>query len=631
LGLPISVQALGFGAPILKSHLNEILDVRVPLFLAEGESLNSVIISFAKPNEYQLVGLEPYTDISSIRVSIKHMQYNKLYVVLSSVSVIQTPIISLLLKARIGHNTYYKQVQLLFDTMELGAKTHAVTKHQPHSRLQTTITPQSTPQNPQGWARLWRYGPVRSGDSLSTIAYRLRRDKQWSNHDVMLALYRFNPDAFIQHDINRLRSGVWLGVPHKEKLTELLKQPPKAYEKRYTKLHTTTKKITPNLKPKQTSMDNHESTSASQLRYVGRIALGNKLHPSSSQSNLEKDSSQLHKKLDQLYQQAMNDHLQMTGLGKDLTKIRHDIDTLSSNILALKEQQTMIQKQIAHSPTSQYWMQGFLLLLVLNIIVIGLFLYRRYQEKAKEKYDIEDVYFNKKTPEPEAVEEIIVEPLQTKKRNKHFLENKIYDIENYLNIKDYDAVEDILSQLNQAERNHFGVCALKARLYHETERLDERDALIRKKQVSLNEQQWLLLCDRLPTNIWHALYEAGVIKNNGPLLQHLDESPTEDPKEEVKYETDSLSIEQPDLDSLKPETVNTDESETTIDTAIPLIEDIDIPATSLPIDEIENDFLELNDHEFKTTDNHQPSSEEDDEFVSTVFISTADAKKRPSK
>jgi len=31
-----------------------------------------------------------------------------------------------LLKARIGHNTYYKQVQLLLDTMELGAREHVI-------------------------------------------------------------------------------------------------------------------------------------------------------------------------------------------------------------------------------------------------------------------------------------------------------------------------------------------------------------------------------------------------------------------------------------------------------------------------------------------------------------------------
>ncbi len=126
LGLPISAQALGMGVPVLKSHLNEILDARVPLLLAEGESLNSMFIEFAKPNEYRMLGLEPYTDLSGLRVSVEHTQHGGLYIFLSSISVVQAPIISLLLKARIGHNTYYKQVQLLLDTMELGAREHVI-------------------------------------------------------------------------------------------------------------------------------------------------------------------------------------------------------------------------------------------------------------------------------------------------------------------------------------------------------------------------------------------------------------------------------------------------------------------------------------------------------------------------
>jgi len=377
----------------------------------------------------------------------------------------------------------------------------------------------------KGWARIWRYGPVRSGDSLSTIAYRLRRDKQWSNHDIMLALYRFNANAFIDHDMNRLKSGVWLEIPREKVLKELLKQAPAPYESMKRKSLPASKKIAKlMLKPETITPEVKTDNVASQLRYVGHIALGNDepSRPLDGNVSSGKRSVQLQQQLDQLYKQAMDDHLQMANLDQNLTAIRDDIGKLSSDIAALKEQQNAMQQQPQDPPNTYYWMLGFLLLCLLNIILLGAFLYHRYSLKKKEKYDIEEVYFKKKVNEPTLMEEPKASPVTKKVRKKHILENKVFDLENYLNLRDYEAAENILKQLSERELHHIGICALHARFYHETERLDELDTLIRNKKSVLNKREWSLLCDRLPINIWHALYESGVIKDNGALLSDKD-------------------------------------------------------------------------------------------------------------
>jgi|GEM_PF-3778288 len=608
LGLPASANALGFGAPVLKSHLNEVLDVRVPLILAKNESLNSVFVEFAKPNEYRLVGLEPYTDLLGMRVSVEHMPHGELYVLLSSVSVVQAPIVSLLLKARIGNNTYYKQVQLLLDTMELGARTYSV-KHK--QRRSAPVADKAIVKNNEehGWARTWRYGPVRSGDSLSTIAYRLRRDKQWSNHDVMLALYRFNPDAFIQHDINRLKSGVWLEIPREKALKKLLKQAPKPYENSKKKTQAVSKKLTKAMvKPKPILPETKKNDAASKLRYVGRIGLGNDAHvsPTELATTSSKRSEQLQEKLNKLYKQAMNDHLQMANLDQNITAIRDDIGKLGDDITALKEQQNIMQKQMANSPSTQYWMMGFLLLVLFNMVLLGLFLYRKHHAKIKEIYDIEEAYFKKKNETPAPVEEPVQTPVKKKVRKKYLLENKIYDIEKHLNLRNYEAVEEILKQLSQNEREHFAVCALKTRLYHETGRLDERNSFIRDKQSSLSDQQWSLLCDRLPTDVWHALQKSGVVKGSGesfnieePLTSHHEDAT------EGKASASKAASSNP----LQSDTVDTTEAV-----------------------EVNSSFLELDETEFKAVDEQSvselESSASEDEFVSTVFITTLDGKKK---
>ncbi|MGE3774757.1 MAG: FimV family protein [Gammaproteobacteria bacterium] len=56
-----------------------------------------------------------------------------------------------------------------------------------------------------------RYGPVRRGESLWTIARRIARAGDLQS--TMRALHALNPDAFVGGDMNRLRVGVTLALP----------------------------------------------------------------------------------------------------------------------------------------------------------------------------------------------------------------------------------------------------------------------------------------------------------------------------------------------------------------------------------------------------------------------------------
>lgn len=56
------------------------------------------------------------------------------------------------------------------------------------------------------------YGPVRSGENLWTIANRLK-PRGMTTREMMIALLRANPEAFIGGDMDRLRAGATLRVP----------------------------------------------------------------------------------------------------------------------------------------------------------------------------------------------------------------------------------------------------------------------------------------------------------------------------------------------------------------------------------------------------------------------------------
>lgn len=57
------------------------------------------------------------------------------------------------------------------------------------------------------------YGPVRRADTLWELALRFRGDANVNAQQVMIAILRANPEAFLDGNINALRTGVTLRVP----------------------------------------------------------------------------------------------------------------------------------------------------------------------------------------------------------------------------------------------------------------------------------------------------------------------------------------------------------------------------------------------------------------------------------
>ncbi len=94
------------------------------------------------------------------------------------------------------------------------------------------------------WARTSHYGPMVYGDSIYTIADRLRIDKRYTIKQIMVALFEKNRTKFAQDNLNLPQHGTYLDVPtteevelnsydqaratvqdHKRRWKELVKQP----------------------------------------------------------------------------------------------------------------------------------------------------------------------------------------------------------------------------------------------------------------------------------------------------------------------------------------------------------------------------------------------------------------------
>jgi len=279
-----SVQAASPGKIEVASRLGEPFYAEVPLKLESNELASKVFVEIAAPSDYKI--FEVYRDpiLKAIRADVASDKRG-VRVELSSRSRIKSPFFNLVLKIRYGRVSHFKKFPVFLDAPKsiqqaaskapqpsldaikqpvATAPRTSLTKSagqvfipEPAIAATTSLEPESTYY--EGWARTDRYGPIVRGDTLSTVAERLRIDYRYSRNQIMMALFEKNRSSFDQNNINLLKAGSRLNVPtaaeveqhHKseasrflteqeKKWKELTRQPRYAAEKeaqrtRYTK------------------------------------------------------------------------------------------------------------------------------------------------------------------------------------------------------------------------------------------------------------------------------------------------------------------------------------------------------------------------------------------------------------
>lgn len=228
------LQALGLGEARVESWLGQPLDVTVGLLDVdrdEAESVRVVPASLADferlgiPSEVLGLGLEVEVDRRAtppqVRVRSRHSAND--------------PIVRLLLDARWSSGRVLREYTLFLDPPTTPsappvADTRAESSRPDAARPVTDPVPtrqaESRPARAQEAAGSARddangrlagisddFVTVASGDTLWSIAYDWRPSSSMSMDQVMLAIFNLNPDAFIDGNINNLRSSAELEMP----------------------------------------------------------------------------------------------------------------------------------------------------------------------------------------------------------------------------------------------------------------------------------------------------------------------------------------------------------------------------------------------------------------------------------
>lgn len=248
-----SAQALGLGRLNVQSALGETMRAEIDVTSLTPEEASTLKVRVAPPESYRATGVEYNSVLTSTQVQIVRNNGRTVLRVSSDRSV-QEPFVDVILELTWASGRLVREYTLLFDPPSLPKPAPVITAPPAVAAAPAPVTATSTeavpapapavttalPRNgstpapapaPVAVARPPAAAPVpvrspvtaaseysvRPGDSLSKVAARTQVSGI-SLDQMLVGLFRNNPDAFIDGNMNLLKSGAVLQVPSSESL-----------------------------------------------------------------------------------------------------------------------------------------------------------------------------------------------------------------------------------------------------------------------------------------------------------------------------------------------------------------------------------------------------------------------------
>jgi len=251
--------AVGLGRLSVQSNLGETLRAEIDITSLTPEEAANLKVHVASPDAYRAAGVDYNVVLPSTHAALLRRVDGRPFLRLTSDKVVQEPFVDVILELSWASGRLVREYTLLFDPpserVANGAQTPApavvtapvfstpapmapATPATPPAQPAPAAPPVPAPaarevaalQKPVAKERVVKPAAeaaspasasasgtyvVRSGDTLTGIASR-KRSAGVSLDQMLVALYRGNPQAFVGDNINRLKSGVVLGLPSAE-------------------------------------------------------------------------------------------------------------------------------------------------------------------------------------------------------------------------------------------------------------------------------------------------------------------------------------------------------------------------------------------------------------------------------
>lgn len=211
--------ALGLGGVTLKSTLNQPLVAEIELLDTDDLTAAQIVPSLASAADFSRAGVTREEFLRDLQFSSQVRPDGRSVIRISSTRPIREPYLNFLVEVLWPSGRLLREYSLLLDPPVYSPETAAaVAPHLPVTAPATQRPAAPAPDAATATAEpaqdeLYRTAPR---DTLWEIAQRTR--KGGSVHQAMLAIQDVNPNAFIDQNINLVRSGVVLRLPSAEQI-----------------------------------------------------------------------------------------------------------------------------------------------------------------------------------------------------------------------------------------------------------------------------------------------------------------------------------------------------------------------------------------------------------------------------
>jgi len=233
---PAGAYALGLGDVKLHSALNQNLNADIELLSVEPGDTKDLSVSLASSETFAKLGLSRPSVLMFVQFEVKQKPDGTYYINATSKQAIREPFLDFLIEVKWPAGRVLREYTLLLDPptrhAEMGGQVSAATAGAaqpaatvtgggaPSAAQPAVSAPMQTQQGvayyptqatttPAGGVS---YGPIKGGDTLWKIALKVRPNTDISAQQMMMALLKANPHAFVDNNINRLKKGFVLRV-----------------------------------------------------------------------------------------------------------------------------------------------------------------------------------------------------------------------------------------------------------------------------------------------------------------------------------------------------------------------------------------------------------------------------------
>lgn len=243
---------LGLGDARVESFIGQPLEMRIALLTAPGDDLESVSARLASAEDFALIGASRSAISVPLRFTVLEGDDGSgATILVTSRLPLNDPVLRLVVEVNWSSGRLLREYTVFLDPPTVPARapspvtsardertappaqTPAPERDDTADTAETATpapapaAPREAPQTPPGTAESpsgGSYGPVRSGETLWRVASSYMGQAAMDRNQVMLAIQRKNPQAFVDDNINLLMRGATLEMPTIEEIESVSRQ-----------------------------------------------------------------------------------------------------------------------------------------------------------------------------------------------------------------------------------------------------------------------------------------------------------------------------------------------------------------------------------------------------------------------